>query len=147
MEDLFYMKSRFNGKKTISRMKNAFTSEKRKNIFTRRNLLDFNVFTSKKGFHPWITFSDQKTFSCQKKRYVRDIHVKILKYHVNHASRKIPGIPNCNNKFHPITSPITFNIMITTKTTGRHWIFLEKGGGQYWGHNKEMVLVQSLIFL
>jgi hypothetical protein len=42
-------------------------------------------------------FQIKKLSSHQKKKHVRDIHVKILKYHVNHASRKIRRIPKIIN--------------------------------------------------
>ncbi len=54
-------------------MKNAFTSDQGKNMFTCRNLLVLNIFMSKKCFHAWITCSGQKNVFASKEKNMLEI--------------------------------------------------------------------------
>ncbi len=76
-------KTRYHTWKTLSRQINI-------KIFSHVGICQMLTFSLKKKIHACITFSDKKNFM-SKENHVKAIRVKILKYHVNHASRKIPG--------------------------------------------------------
>ncbi len=57
-------------------------------------------------------FRSKNVFTSKEKHFGK-ISVKILKYHVNHASRKIPGIPQILQRQHWCKNPFCTLLMKT----------------------------------